>query len=132
MNYICLKCQPKKTIPETIIIYIAYTGNCHRIATRTPSSPPMGQSGPTAANSSSSTAATITGNQFSNMNNNGGQQSSSSSSLIGGQMTTNNGNNNGNGNNNVLYCPICSISLDGIDINQHFFEEMHKIDSMRK
>lgn len=47
--------------------------------------------------------------------------------------STSTGNNGGNGNTvTVLHCPICSISLDGIDINQHFFEEMHKIDSMRK
>lgn len=34
--------------------------------------------------------------------------------------------------NGAFVCPLCNESLDGVDLNAHFYEELHKIDSLRK
>ena len=34
--------------------------------------------------------------------------------------------------NGAFVCPICNESLEGVDLNAHFYEELHKIDSLRK
>ncbi|CAG2158292.1 unnamed protein product [Oppiella nova] len=31
-----------------------------------------------------------------------------------------------------LTCPLCSISLEGVDISRHFIEEVHKVETFRK
>lgn len=34
--------------------------------------------------------------------------------------------------NQPFICPLCSVSLDGIDISNHFYEEVHKVETLRK